>query len=121
MLHGDLTTSNIMISKEGINIENSLYLIDFGLSYKSTVIEDKAVDLYVLEKAFICSHPKLEDKFQLILDGYKETASKSDLVIKRLNKGKSHNLRIFVTFFSQRERQKENRFRLKIAFLSKIE
>jgi TP53 regulating kinase-like protein len=88
LLHGDLTTSNIMISKDGINVENSIYMIDFGLSYKSTVIEDKAVDLYVLEKAFICSHPNLEDKFQLILDGYVEKASKADQVIKRLNKGK---------------------------------
>jgi TP53 regulating kinase and related kinases len=87
LLHGDLTTSNIMISKEGVNAENYLYMIDFGLSYKSAIVEDKAVDLYVLEKAFICSHPTLEDKFKYILEGYSETAAKSDIVIKRLDKG----------------------------------
>jgi len=78
-----------MISKDGIRAEHALYFIDFGLSFKSGLVEDKAVDLYVLEKAFICSHPALEDKFQLILDGYMETASKPEEVIKRLNKGKS--------------------------------
>ena len=31
-------------------------LIDFGLSYNSTVPEDKAVDLYVLERAFSSAH-----------------------------------------------------------------
>lgn len=30
--------------------------IDFGLSYIATMAEDKAVDLYVLERAFVSSH-----------------------------------------------------------------
>jgi TP53 regulating kinase-like protein len=33
-------------------------LIDFGLSSTSTVAEDKGVDLYVLERAFISAHSK---------------------------------------------------------------
>ena len=32
-------------------------LIDFGLSYTSTLAEDMAVDLYVLERAFLSTHP----------------------------------------------------------------
>jgi len=36
-------------------------MIDFGLSYVKNTIEDKAVDLYVLEKAFLSTHPELED------------------------------------------------------------
>ena len=31
-------------------------LIDFGLSFTSTIAEDKGVDLYVLERAFTSAH-----------------------------------------------------------------
>jgi len=39
--------------------DDQIYLIDFGLSYVKTSIEDRAVDLYVLERAFISTHPQL--------------------------------------------------------------
>lgn len=55
VIHGDLTTSNMIVTESG-----TLYLIDFGLSYIRNNIEDFAVDLYVLEKAFISTHPLLE-------------------------------------------------------------
>ena len=32
LLHGDLTTSNILVNKKGPTDMSSLYLIDFGLS-----------------------------------------------------------------------------------------
>ena len=86
LLHGDLTTSNIMLFKEGPIDHTSIYLIDFGLSAQSHLPEDKAVDLYVLEKAFICSHPTYEYDFSFILDGYRKTADKSVEIIKRLDK-----------------------------------
>ncbi len=57
VVHGDLTTSNIMIK----NDENhSIVFIDFGLASTQPNIEDKAVDLYVLERAFISTHPGCE-------------------------------------------------------------
>jgi TP53 regulating kinase-like protein len=31
-------------------------IIDFGLSFNSTLPEDRAVDLYVLERAFSSAH-----------------------------------------------------------------
>lgn len=34
-------------------------MIDFGLSYNTTLAEDKAVDLYVLERAFTSAHSAL--------------------------------------------------------------
>lgn len=37
------------------------YLIDFGLSYISHMIEDKAVDLYVLKRAIISANPRSEE------------------------------------------------------------
>ena len=50
-MHGDLTTSNVMLHKNVDDMQlntNCLYLIDFGLSYMSDNLEDKAVDLFVL-------------------------------------------------------------------------
>ncbi|KAK4402593.1 EKC/KEOPS complex subunit [Sesamum angolense] len=47
LVHGDLTTSNMLIR----NSTNQLVLIDFGLSFTSTLPEDKAVDLYVSRKS----------------------------------------------------------------------
>ena len=41
IIHGDLTTSNMIYNKE-------VYFIDFGLSFFSEKIEDKAVDLHLL-------------------------------------------------------------------------
>jgi TP53 regulating kinase-like protein len=47
------------------------FFIDFGLSYsKSGQVEDFAVDLYVLEKAFISTHPNLENHFTKLLISY---------------------------------------------------
>lgn len=59
IVHGDLTTSNIMIRE--VNGEQQAVLIDFGLATVQSLIEDKAVDLYVLERAFLSTHPNSED------------------------------------------------------------
>lgn len=56
VVHGDLTTSNLMLRDDN----QSLVIIDFGLSYVSKLPEDKAVDLYVLERAFSSTHPQTE-------------------------------------------------------------
>eukprot|EP00210_Caulerpa_lentillifera_P009270 g8835.t1 len=63
--HGDLTTSNMMIQED-----EALVFIDFGLSYFSQEMEDKAVDLYVLERAIMSAHAELSNAFQMILDAY---------------------------------------------------
>lgn len=46
-------------------------MIDFGLSYTSILPEDKAVDLYVLERAFASTHPDSTGFFAEILDAYR--------------------------------------------------
>ena len=56
MVHGDLTTSNIMVSPAA----DSVALIDFGLATSSSTAEDKGVDLYVMERAFYSTHPHLQ-------------------------------------------------------------
>lgn len=55
-------------------------LIDFGLSSVSLLVEDRAVDLYVLERAFASTHPipllasGLEGipHFSTVLEGYRK-------------------------------------------------
>ncbi|XP_022183773.1 EKC/KEOPS complex subunit bud32 [Myzus persicae] len=66
VFHGDLTTSNIIQKDDG-----TLVLIDFGLSHFNPSIEDKAVDLYVLERAFISTHSYFSHLHPVIMDGYK--------------------------------------------------
>jgi Kae1-associated kinase Bud32 len=50
IIHGDLTTSNMIVHKDVV------HLIDFGLSYFSLKVEDKAVDLEVLHRALGAKH-----------------------------------------------------------------
>ena len=45
----------------------SIYLIDFGLSYHSQNVEDKAVDLYVLKRAIISANTKSVEIVRLFL------------------------------------------------------
>ncbi|TRM66604.1 kinase-like domain-containing protein [Schizophyllum amplum] len=82
VVHGDLTTSNMMLRR---GKKGDLVLIDFGLSYQSTLVEDKAVDLYVLERAFASTHPDSEPLFASVLAAYARQAGKAwKAVEKRL-------------------------------------
>ena len=51
IVHNDLTTSN-MLDRDG-----KVYIIDWGLGYHSTRLEDKAMDLVVLKKSLRATHP----------------------------------------------------------------
>ncbi|KAH9825318.1 kinase-like domain-containing protein [Melampsora americana] len=62
LIHGDLTTSNMMIKLQ--NQIPKIFLIDFGLSFVSNLLEDKSVDLYVLERSFLSTHSKLNFSIQ---------------------------------------------------------
>ena len=89
VIHGDLTTSNMLMStNETSNTgPTDLVLIDFGLSFISSLTEDKGVDLYVLERAFLSTHPKTENFFQIILDSYVKSygSKKATEIIKKLD------------------------------------
>lgn len=81
IIHGDLTTSNMLIEKKEDNYD--LIMIDFGLSSFSTNTEDKGVDLYVLERALISTHSTLPQLFDIILVHYRESFATSAETIKR--------------------------------------
>ncbi|CAO3697125.1 unnamed protein product [Umbelopsis ramanniana] len=80
VVHGDLTTSNLMLRDDN----QSLVIIDFGLSYVSKLPEDKAVDLYVLERAFSSTHPKTEAVFERILASYKSHSKQAKPTLNKL-------------------------------------
>ena len=109
VVHGDLTTSNMMVRPRSVATDDKggagvvqdglggdLVLIDFGLSTQSTSDEDRAVDLYVLERAFGSTHPREEDMFPLVIEAYGATMNElggslkgaklgaGDVVLKRL-------------------------------------
>lgn len=65
IVHGDLTTSNALVAE-------GLYLIDFGLSFRSDRVEDKAVDIHLLKQVLNSSHPAVvEEAWNRFLDGYR--------------------------------------------------
>ncbi|TEB17868.1 hypothetical protein FA13DRAFT_1804218 [Coprinellus micaceus] len=69
------------------DVPTELVLIDFGLSFVSTLVEDKAVDLYVLERAFASTHPDSEPMFASVLQAYERalTAREWKAVKNRLD------------------------------------
>lgn len=85
VIHGDLTTSNMLLVSGAEDQNMKLVLIDFGLSYISALPEDKGVDLYVLEKAFLSTHPKTETLFERLLKSYTASSKKSSVVLKKLD------------------------------------
>ncbi|KAH7333898.1 kinase-like domain-containing protein [Rhizoctonia solani] len=82
VIHGDLTTSNMMI-RWRTQKATQVVLIDFGLSYNSALVEDKAVDLYVLERAFTSTHPQSEGMFNQVLQAYERVSGSAWKNIKR--------------------------------------
>lgn len=66
------------------SLQGDIFLIDFGLTTASIQDEDKAVDLYVLERAFSATHPAAEPLFQEVLKAYGESYKGGKGVLKRL-------------------------------------
>lgn len=82
IIHGDLTTSNILLKFESDKIW-VLYLIDFGLSYTKCSDEDKAVDLYVLERALTSKHNDVKWFFDSVLKTYTGFHSSCEKTVKK--------------------------------------
>ena len=84
-VHGDITTSNMLITKN-----DELFLIDFGLHDYSDSIEDKSVDLHLLKRVLISSHGKdYETCYGAFLEGYKleykkAKSDESNAIIKNI-------------------------------------
>ena len=71
IIHGDLTTSNFILSKK-------IVLVDFGLSYYSSRLEDKAVDIRLIKQVFSSAHKLIcEDAYKCFINGYAQIAGKA--------------------------------------------
>jgi Kae1-associated kinase Bud32 len=64
IVHGDLTTSNMLLDGERI------VLIDFSLGSKSSELEDKGVDMHLLEEAFHSAHYRRAGLHDSVKDSY---------------------------------------------------
>ena len=74
IVHGDLTTSNLIISEE-----NTAYMIDFGLASSSIEAEDRAVDLHLLRRSIATSHSfGVEKWFKALSKGYTDSLGHRD-------------------------------------------
>ncbi|PRQ26054.1 uncharacterized protein LOC133738332 [Rosa rugosa] len=80
LIHGDLTTSNLLIRAA----TNQVVVIDFGLSSTSTLPEDKAVDLYVLERALLSMHSSCGNVMDRILAAYRKSSKQWSSTFNKL-------------------------------------
>ncbi len=78
IVHGDLTTSNMILNNEG-----DIYFIDFGLASKSDKTEDKAMDLVVFKKMLNSTHYKyFNEIWGAFLAGYSKYKKAGEIVKK---------------------------------------
>jgi len=66
LIHGDLTTSNMILSPEG-----KIFFVDFGLGEKNSELEARGVDLHLMKRALQSTHYLFwEECFKGVLSGY---------------------------------------------------
>jgi N6-L-threonylcarbamoyladenine synthase/protein kinase Bud32 len=78
IIHGDLTTSNMIYGSD-----SKLYLIDFGLSFSENSVEAKGVDIHVLFQTYESSHKNPERLRELFAEGYRNSYKEADVILKR--------------------------------------
>ena len=71
IIHGDLTTSNMIVRDGGI------VMIDFSLGAKEANVESRGVDLHLLKEALVSAHARASTYFRAALAGYRETMGKA--------------------------------------------
>ncbi len=78
IVHGDLTTSNMLLDGDQI------VLIDFSLGSKSSELEDKGVDMHLLEEAFHSAHYRRSALYEIVKDVYAKTYSEGGAVLQKV-------------------------------------
>jgi len=75
IMHGDLTTSNFIL------FQNTVFVIDFGLSQNTIKPEDHAVDLRLIKEILNSAHAKImESAWKNFLIGYKSIVGNANYV-----------------------------------------
>ena len=83
LIHGDLTTSNMILSKE-----KRIFFVDFGLGDKNDENEARAVDLHLMKRALQSTHYRFaEECFKQVINGYARIIDREDLksVLHKIN------------------------------------
>ena len=71
VMHGDLTTSNFILSKK------NLFLIDFGLANRTEKPDDHAIDLRLFKEILNSAHANVMEKsWKNFITGYENTVGK---------------------------------------------
>jgi Kae1-associated kinase Bud32 len=78
IVHGDLTTSNMLL--EG----GRIVLIDFSLGSKTSELEDKGVDMHLLEEAFHSAHHQRSGLYEVVKESYVRSYPQGDAVLKKV-------------------------------------
>ncbi len=78
IIHGDLTTSNMLVNGD------TIYLIDFGLSFYDELLESRGVDVHVFYQTLISSHKEHERLMAAFADGYRSSFKGADAVLERV-------------------------------------
>jgi len=66
IIHGDLTTSNMIQNSEG-----KIFFVDFGLGEKKKELEVRGVDLHLMKRALQSTHFRFaEECFNAVIEGY---------------------------------------------------
>jgi len=66
IVHGDLTTSNMIQNSEG-----KIFFVDFGLGEKSKELEARGVDLHLMKRALQSTHFRFaKECFSAVIEGY---------------------------------------------------
>ena len=73
IIHGDLTTSNIIVGSDGLSI------IDFGLAEIAQSAEKKAVDLWIMKRTLSSSHIGYEWLIDVAINEYIRVYALKDL------------------------------------------
>jgi TP53 regulating kinase-like protein len=79
IIHGDLTTSNIIVGRDNI-----IYFIDFGLSFIESSTEARGVDVHVFFQSLGGTHESYEPLKESFMKGYKSTFPNASHVLKRV-------------------------------------
>ncbi|HVZ62389.1 MAG TPA: KEOPS complex kinase/ATPase Bud32 [Candidatus Nitrosotalea sp.] len=82
IMHGDLTTSNFILSRRG------LVILDFGLAQKTDAVDDYAIDLRLFKEVLNSAHAQIVDNaWTVFVQGYQNIMGKTlaDKVINQVS------------------------------------
>jgi len=83
IIHGDLTTSNMIVS------DGKIYLIDFGLAFYEKSTEAQGVDVHVYFQTLQSTHDRSDELVEAFKRGYLRTYPEAEAVLRRVDEIKA--------------------------------